>query len=76
VASTKPDTALLPALKNNGIPGLDFYAWDGRRLDGYDLRCLSSRLVARAGWALRHISERLGGSGARQTARFNIHKGS
>lgn len=76
VASTKPDTALLPALQNSGIPGLDFYAWDGRRLDGYDLRCLPSRLVARAGWALRHISERLGGSGARQTARFNIHKGS
>ena len=73
VATTLADSGLLGSLQNHDIPGLSFYHWNGRRIDGYDLGNLPSRLVARAGWALRHLSEKFARTGERQTARFTIH---
>jgi SAM-dependent methyltransferase len=73
VTSTAPDPALLTRLQATGqVPGLAFYAWNGRRLDGYDLDGTVGRAVGWGAWLAKAVAEKFGGSGARQTARQTL----
>lgn len=59
--------------QENKVPGLQFFPWQGDRLDGFSLRGgwrnFVSRLALRIAYSL---SERLGGSAARQIRRMEI----
>lgn len=73
VTSTNPDSSLLARLQAAAdVPGLDFYPWNGRRLDGYDLDSRVSRLIGWGGWFAKAVAEKWAGSGARQAARHTI----
>jgi SAM-dependent methyltransferase len=73
VTATEDDPGLLGRLTSaNAVPGVTFYDWNGRRLDGYDLDARIGRLAAGGNWLVRALAEKLGGSGARQTARSSI----
>lgn len=73
VALNQADPELVRRLQRvTGIPNFSFYPWDGRRLDGYNLNNIPGRLLSRAAHILRQISEKVGRSGARQSARSTI----
>lgn len=74
IATTFDQNNVREALnKNHDIPKLSFSPWAGDRIDGFSLvqgwRSVLSQLVLRAAYL---ICEKLGRSGARQSARANI----
>jgi 2-polyprenyl-3-methyl-5-hydroxy-6-metoxy-1,4-benzoquinol methylase len=74
VASMQPLPGLVGTLnQGHNISGLQFFPWQGDRLDGFSLRGGWRNFVSR--FALRvaySLGERLGGSAARQARRIDI----